>query len=258
MIVFLRQALNDAIFSYNQYRGASSTFALLIIAVIVLFYYNKKYKDISGDAYTIYFVLLSFLMIFNPFVAGSIIYVIKDYVYWRSFWIIPITPVIAFAMAYFVYQVPSRKRIAAIAGMILVILLSGSLIYNRANYQKAANWYKLPMQTIEICQLIKQDTSDTARVAVPVSLVSYIRQYDASILMPYGRRTHGRHVDFSIQLDSATPDFLFMADYINRNKVNYIVLRDHGDSSVPIPEWCLEIGTSEGYRLYRIALPILE
>lgn len=175
---FLKQSFQDALTSFNRYEGSGAYFTLFFIAMIIIFFYGRESKKAgSRDSYdtriifALYFPLLAFLMIINPLIAGPIMIGIDSFVYWRAFWIIPITIIIAIAMAIFVMKVPrgSQRRLAVIA-CVAVIAVSGSLIYNAENYKKAENIYKLPEEAIAICLMIRADTPDYASVAVPTAL----------------------------------------------------------------------------------------
>lgn len=257
---FLKQSFQDALTSFNRYEGSGAYFTLFFIAMIIIFFYGRESKKAgSRDSYdtriifALYFPLLAFLMIINPLIAGPIMIGIDSFVYWRAFWIIPITIIIAIAMALFVMKVPrgSQRRLAVIA-CVAVIAVSGSLIYNAENYKKAENIYKLPEEAIAVCLMIRADTPDYASVAVPTALSPHIRQYDASIYMPYGRSTYGFHTNVARSLQSGSPDLESFKSYFDKYKVNYFVFYSETPHEVVYPDWCSPVGSAGDYHLVRV------
>jgi len=256
----LTQIFMDSITSFNQYKGTGAYFTLFFISMIFLSYFSSKANPDdrripkkNGLIYTVYFPLVAFLMILNPLVAGPVIRVIKNYVYWRAFWIIPMTIIIAIAMAFFVDNVPSgsRRIIAAIA-CIAVIIISGRFIYREENYQKPTNPYKIPEEPVAICLMIRADTPDYASVAVPQELVPYIRQYDATIKMPYGRSVSGKYPAIIAELASGSPDIDSTRAYLDTKKVNYFVFYSETPDDVIYPDWCSPVGSAGDYNLVRV------
>lgn len=261
MAEIFEKALNYAKDSYMLYKGTGSYFALFFIAMIVIFYIPPdrpkhdalKNKRISNRAYCIYYPLLAFLMIFSPLIAKPVVSVITVTVYWRIFWIIPMTVIIALAMTTFVMKVPAGpKRLLATIGCLVVIVVSGSLIVNSDNYQKPANWYKIPYEAVEICEMIRDDTDGFASVAAPPQLTPYIRQYDASISMPYGRYLWGGHAFVASHLASNPKNIEIKKGYFNSYSVNYMVILSENPDEIILPEWCEVVGVSGSYVLIKI------
>jgi hypothetical protein len=100
--------------------------------------------------------------------------------------------------------------------------------------------------------MIREDTDGYAKVAVPVHLVSYIRQYDASIMMPYGRGQWGAHRDFMGSIAVDQPNFEQSKPYIYSQVINYIVVRSEQPDEIILPDWCEKIGIFEKYCLIKI------
>lgn len=255
MLDSIKQAIPNAKFSFNQYEGSGAYFTLFFISVcVLLFFYRDQGNKQLHKPYTIYYPLLAFVMIFVPFVAGPIIYVIEDVVYWRVFWIIPMTLIIALAMAVFVMRMArGRDRLLAVISCCVVIWVSGSLIVNSDNYQKPANWYKIPEDTVQICEMIREDTDGYAKVAFPAKLVSYVRQYDASILMPYGRNaTRGSGNSIVHRLNSGSANVEYMKAYSAKHNINYFVARIDIPENIIDSEWYDNIGFFNDHYLFRV------
>lgn len=261
MAEIFEKALNYGKDSYMQYKGTGAYFTLFFIALIAIYFFlpdrpehvSPKSKRNSKLVYCFYYPLIAFLMIFSPLIAGPVVGVITATVYWRIFWIIPMTIIIALAMALLVMKVPAGpKRLLATLGCVVVIWVSGSLMVKSVNYQKPANWFKIPYEAIEICEMIRKDTDGYVNVAVPLELNSYIRQYDASIHMPYGRRPWGTHVSYAPYLSEETTDIDKMKGYQIQYSVNYLVFLINKPEEIVIPDWCELVGVSGNYYLLRV------
>ena len=74
-----------------------------------------------------------------------------------------------------------------------LIIVTGKNPYvgSQAIYQKAVNMQKLPADACQISNLIAatRTEGETALAVMPEDLVGYVRQYDASIRLLYGRRS---------------------------------------------------------------------
>lgn len=261
MIELIQKAFNYGKDSYVQYKGTGAYFTLFFIAVVAIYFFRPersehetlKKKRILDRAYTVYYPLLAFCLIFSPLIAVPVVRVITTTVYWRIFWTIPIPLIIALAMAMLVMKVPAgAKRFLAVIGCIVVIWVSGSIIVNSDNYQKPANWFKIPYETIEICEMIRKDTDGYANVAVPPQLTPYIRQYDASISMPYGRYNWDGHAFVANHLASDPQDLGISKGYFNSYSVNYAVIFSENPNEIILPEWCEIVGISGSYMLIKI------
>ncbi len=109
--------------------------------------------------------------------------------YYRVLWLVPMYVVIGYAVCKLVFSFGSKmkQRIALVAALVVVVL-SGHLVYLNQYMSVAQNLYHIPQHVIDICDVIAPaDGEDRVRAAFPSELVHFVRQYDTNILMPYGR-----------------------------------------------------------------------
>ena len=109
--------------------------------------------------------------------------------YYRILWLVPVYVVIAYAVCLLISRAKryTVKTVVAVA-TVLVIALSGSLIYTNRYMTKAENMYHIPQYAINICDAIKDANGEgQVVVAFPTELVYFVRQYTTDIKMPYGR-----------------------------------------------------------------------
>lgn len=259
MLDMIKGTLEQIFASYSQYFGFSMYLLLFFIASIYLFI-TEKGKDnfVLLSEYS----LLVLLVIFNPLIAKWIIASIDDSVYWRIFWILPLTMVIAYVATAVIQHIKDRgsKFIVTIA-LLLVVAFSGKFIYSTENYSETSNWYKLPQQTIEICEILHNDCNGVIRVVVPPSLETTIRQYDADIYMVYGREG-GVNSHYSDNKERDAMRNLMLVDELNVPSIyssmelfdcNYLILYNTTTLSDNLESYGFELVTSiDIYNIYRL------
>ncbi len=187
--------------TYQRFDGTGSYFLLFYVA---LFYVCYRHKE--NRALLVYSSLFLLAIILNPFCAQIIgNHFIEGFVYWRCFWLLPFIPVIAFAATSISLSVDQKKIQILIASVcVILIILSGGFMFIPSNYQKAENPYKLPMSTIDVSTMISED-SDSAKALVANEQISYVRQFDPSIKLAYGR--YPSTVSYTIELTPDLDDF---------------------------------------------------
>ena len=118
--------------------------------------------------------------------------------YYRLLWLIPSYIVIGYAVCKLAFDFGSRtkQRIALVVSLVLIVL-SGSLVYLNQYMSVAENFYHIPQNVIDICDVIAPaDGEPRVRAAFPSELVHFVRQYDTDILMPYGREMLATQWDY--------------------------------------------------------------
>lgn len=186
------EILRTAWETYAQYNGMAMHMGLFLTALLFLHVFHKTDTERANAYFLSGYTGVFFLIFFCPLTAKIIMdYCIGADVYWRMFWILPIPVVIAYAFAASLRETVRWKRAALITGMALVIMVTGSAVYTSENFTKPQNIYKLPQEAVDVCQIIREDARENGieekKAIVVNELLSYIRQYDGSIQMPYGR-----------------------------------------------------------------------
>jgi len=186
----MEKIMEAVVTTYEKYVGSSWHMVLLAVAAVFILFFakEKKYKIIFSG-----YVILFGIIYLCPFTAWIIIKTfIGRTVYWRMFWSLPSALIIAYGCSCLLGRIPAGwvKALTAIA-CVVCISVTGKIVVNMDIYDSNTNRFKLPAAVPGICELIKSDAQQQGLEVVKVvacnSLVSYIRQYDASILMPYGR-----------------------------------------------------------------------
>lgn len=188
----MREILNVVMSMYKDYNGSGMQMALFFACLIYLI---VQKKDKEQRYLFLGYTLLFFVICFCPVTAKAIMEVcIGETVYWRMFWLLPSVIVTAYTAVQVIMQTEGkRKRHLLLFVMLLVVGMTGSVVYNGSVFGRKQNYYKLPQDVVDICNMIEADAAENGitqkKLITGNNLVSFIRQYDAQILMPYGMET---------------------------------------------------------------------
>ena len=113
-------------------------------------------------------------------------------VYWRVLWIVPLIPAAAYALSLLVTSCRYKVlKVLVGAAAAAFIILTGVNAFSDKNFQTMENLEKVPQEVVSICEQIHAIAPDQeVMLATDDYLASYIRVYDASIKMLYGRSKH--------------------------------------------------------------------
>jgi len=196
MIELIGSTLTQITKAYSQYAGSGIYMMLFFISLIYINIWERQYNtyNIRGrrsenNILLFQYPLVTLAVIFNPLIAVGLIALIGPEVYWRIFWILPVNICIAYTATVTIIIVPEKARkVLVTAALLAIMILCGRFVYSGNNYILSSNLYKVPPQTVQVCNFLENDSNGAEiRVAVPPDLVTTVRQYDAKIQMPYGR-----------------------------------------------------------------------
>ncbi len=173
---------------FTAYFSGGLHWLLFLASVIALFFLREAAKKRHILAYYCAGILLLY---FFPLTAWIIMKAcIGTDTYWRMFWLIPITPVIAYVLVLLIRRAEKRgikQGLAALICCILAVIITGSCIYGKGQFLPG-NRFKLNGDMMAVCHYLEEyNTDEEIYAAVPPEFVSSIRQYDAKIKQPYGR-----------------------------------------------------------------------
>lgn len=174
---------NTAFGVWQNISGSGMLTALYICALVFLFFYEKEtYKRIL----VVYLPMMWLMVLWLPITYTMIAEIIDEELYYRFFWMLPMTLTIAYALVcvYHLYQ--GRYQKAVFVLLAATVMLCGDFVYDNWRYTKAQNQYHVPQSVVEICDLIHAEGREVMAV-FPSELMQYVRQYDGTICMPYGR-----------------------------------------------------------------------
>ncbi len=168
---------------FQAYMGKGLIVGWFLLSVVYLLVQEKR-KNIR--ILFVYAPILLLLVFFNPLFAKIIYTMVDTEIYYRVLWLIPMTPVIAYAAAQLYNGLRGKVRIAFAAACVALIMVSGSYIYQDLNFHRAENLYHMPQSVVDICDAIEIEGREVT-AAFPLEMLQFVRQYSPVICMPYGR-----------------------------------------------------------------------
>lgn len=236
--------------TFGEFKGSGMYIALFFVAILYIYLKedNKKIKS-----FLVYFPIIILLVTLNPIFNKIVGKIFTASVYWRVYWMLPLGVVIAYAAVRFINSENEKsKKVIATIGIIITIMMSGKLIYNKENYIQVSNLYKVPDEVLEVVEVIRQGKEEKKKALTSEQLVAYIRQVDASIELAYRREPTG-YLDnefVRIMHSGISEDIVNMAF---ENDCNYIVLDRGLVINVELHYFGFErIAETENFIIYRV------
>lgn len=248
---------------YMNYNGFGMQMALYFAALLFIVFQKK---EVDKKVFFVGYAALFFLISFFPLSAKIIMeYCIGAEVYWRMFWLLPTAVVTAYVGVTLISMMKLRSWKYLVLGSLLVtIMLTGTNVYNGTIFDAKQNNYKLPQNTIDICDIIERDAAQNGitqkKLITTNDLVQTIRQYDATVQMPYGSEaikglnisTYGAEQIFRI-MSANTKDWEALSYYAAAEQCNYLAYPAEEALTETLAEYgYIQIGISTGgYAVYR-------
>ena len=216
------------------------------LVIILLLEKRRTYRIIFA-----WFPIVFYIVIFNPVsykVMSKIFPWDLQAYYCRLFSIIPILYVIGVGIVLLLAKLKNAYKLIAVLCISFLIVFKGINVYSQDWIMKSENAYKVPNAVVTIADYIHND-NEAVTIAVPESLSSYIRQYDASLYTPYGRTVD----ELGVELAQESPDIDKIIQLSGEEDCDYVVAASTYGSKTAfasvgfVPE--LEI---DGYDLYKM------
>lgn len=255
----MKEIMDWTVSIWNNYWGDGYVQYLLLLSVIYLLLRKRNKHSIRQVLPYVFTILFIFIC---PITARIIQACIGHDVYWRVLWLLPATPVIALACAEFLHIQKSKAvRYAAVFLFAVTIVFCGKSMIDSGQYVKVHNYQKVPDEVAHICNMIRADAGDTkVRLVTDENISPYVRVYDPSIRMPYGRRGKGAITKTTIKLYKAVHPkkghvkYKRIAKLAKASKCNYmaIVLNDRFKLSSVEQIGYVQIGSVNNYGIFRL------
>lgn len=235
-----------------EYMGTGLIMILYLISLIYLWVKEKrKYIRIM----LIYVPVILLFLYFNPLFAGLLYELLGDEIYYRILWLLPVTVTIAFAATTLYSRLPDKSRIVFALAAVFGIAISGSYIYSNPYFQKAENLYHMPDSVVHICDAIVVPGREVM-AAFPLEMVQYVRQYEPTVCMPYGREMTvdrwGVWDTFPNEMEKETINLSSLAPLSKERGCHYIILSEDKEVIGDPAEYGWEVfGRTDGYVIYR-------
>ena len=241
----MRQYLDLAISYWNQYWGDAYVQYVMIAALMIIAAFAVRRKEARHVFFTAVLTLAAFFM--PPFIM-LVTRVTGESVYWRFLWLFPTVILISYVLSGMIGMVKNEiLRFLLVSGACVLLIISGSGQHKAENFVYLENWLKIPDDIVKACDLIREDSGgDTVKVAAEEEAACYVRVYDPSFYMPFGRWGEGavtkNQKTLYTQINLPEKHYRALAKYARDQKCNYLIIS-------PVPQEGAQILQEIGYHL---------
>lgn len=234
---------------FQKFAGTGLILILFVAAVIYLLLCEKRK---SRKIMLVYVPTIVLLLFFNPLFFKLFYSLVGEEIYFRIIWLLPITIVIGYAVVHIAERLQGKMRIGFCCVAILMLMLSGKLVYSSLLYSPAENEYHVPDEVVEICDLIEVEGREVM-AAFPEEFLLYVRQYSTLVCMPYGRGLElGYYDEFSYLMLQDEIDVARMAELAKSTLCHYVIIHESKTLLGNMSDYDYEIfGEVNGYVIYR-------
>lgn len=241
----------ESLVIFKLYTGLKLLLLLTLFSWIYLLIKEKDRRVRLMLVYAPLFIVILFLFPVSrkAFVAAGL----DGETYYRILWMIPMGVITAYGACRLFAE---HKRIGLVVTSALVILC-GSLVYKSDYISKAENLYHIPDTVIKICDRISSKNLNLRVSAVmPPELIHFVRQYDASINMPYGRemlveRWGYYNAVYEAMEKQKVVNMEELLEATRNEYCQYIVMAEGKQTDVePESSGLLLVDEIDGYRIY--------
>lgn len=239
---------------YQDYAGSGFVLGMYFLSVVYLFVTEKKKNT---RIYFLYVPLGVLLLFFNPLAAKIIYSFVGDEIYYRMLWMLPIVVTIAYAAVELLKSLSGKVRMVTGVAIVCLMMLGGKFIYQNSYFSVAENVYHVPDAVVHICDAIKVEGREVM-AAFPREMVQYVRQYEPSVCMPYGREMMvedwiGWHVyELYQEMNADTYDAGRIAELAKERSCHYVILWEEKEIIGEFEDYDYELfAVIDGYRIYR-------
>lgn len=238
---------------FREYMGTGLIMILFLVSLIYLWVQEKrKYIRILF----IYVPVILLCLFFNPLFTRLVYGLAGEEIYYRMLWLLPVTVTIAFAFVTLYGELAGKRKVLFALAAAAGIMVSGSYIYSNPYFQKAENLYHVPDCVVHICDAIVVQGREV-QAAFPLELVQYVRQYEPTVCMPYGRemtveRWYYTWSDLLNEMERDTIDLSRLAPLAKREGCHYVILSEDKEVKGNPAEYDWEVfDRIDGYVIYR-------
>lgn len=170
---------------FERFMNTNTLLVLVFaLALCALFISNNKKILISVALPSVVIILTFANPICSTFAAK---YITGSEVYWRLFWLLEIPLVIVCAMMLLIQQASKKNTVLALIVCVLIINSIGNFILDFEGFEKRANKYKIPKDTLEIVEAVRADMVDESTLLMPVELSYGVREYCGDVKLLINR-----------------------------------------------------------------------
>jgi len=224
-----------------------------VIFLLCLAYLAVTEKDRVKRCVFIYMPLIVIVVFLCPLTYLFYGKVSEAVTYYRLLWLIPVTPVIAYASVNLLADAKGIRKTAGVIAIAVFLAFSGKLMYTSVHMVRAENIDHMPQAVVDICDALHVEGREV-RAAMPEELMQFVRQYDPCICLDFGRQylmgIYAEENDFRDALIAEHKDPYLIGTLGTAREVHYIVVRQ-GEEYEEIPVNYEEYLRIDGFIIYK-------
>lgn len=240
---------NETTEIFRNYMGTGLIVIWFLIAIVYLFFSEHRKARRILFLYTPIIVLLLFL---NPLFYTLFDILVGQEGYFRIGWLMPVAIVIAYAVVLVCGELKGKKALCFAVTSVLLIMVSGKLVYSSPLYGRAENIYHVPDSVVHICDAIMVPGREVMAV-FPDEMLLYVRQYTPFVCMPYGREViMGEESELHELMKGKVIDLEAVLPFIREMHCHFCILRADQEIKGDLEEYgWIQYGEVDGYVIYR-------
>lgn len=235
--------------TFQMYGGSGWMLCWFVIAWIYLLISEKKKNYRIMFVYAPAIVLLLF---FNPLFFTVFGDLTEELIYFRFLWLLPIIVVVGYSIIRIFDSLAGKKRYCFAAIAVVLVVLSGKLVYTNPLFSKAENEYHVPQTVVDICDAIKVDGREVM-AAFPQEFILYVRQYTSKVCMPYGREVvMGVMDELHFLMNEEEIDVRKLSEILKSRNCHYVVISEEKNLTDDLENYGYTLfDIIDGYCIYR-------
>ena len=260
-------AINE---SYRIFLNGNIHFGILFISLLYL--YTQRKEDENSEV-LIYYCAIFVVTIFFPLISIIITRFIDDLSLVRIFWLIPSTAIVSYAIIRLQDTIHMKKEGFTYLSRFAFLILAIFFIWSNAGFHTAytraevhGNYYHIPTSVIDVVNEVRYDATAVGisqpTALFPLAMIPFIRQYDATIMLPFGGPVgripdNFRSTNVNIReifdmyfLDGI--DYLRLVELVKEEKLNYLIIPVNGEINVQVSDRLEIVRIVDDYVIYRV------
>ena len=263
-------AWNAIIESYRTFLSGNIHFGILFISLLYL--YTQRKED-TNSRVLIYYCAFFVPTIFFPPISMAIVRFIDDLSLVRIFWLIPIAIVIPYVIIQLQSTIHMKKENITSLFRFAFLIVAMFLIWSTAGFHTAyiraevhGNYYHIPQTVINVVGEVRRDSTTMGIsqpvVLFPLSMIPFVRQYDATIILPFGgpvgripnnfRATNENVREIFEMYFEDGIDYARLVALVKKEGMNYLVIAENSYGMKEVSSRLEMVSVVDRYIIYRI------
>lgn len=238
---------------FRLYMG-TGLIVIFFLAALIYLLLTEKRKPVR--IMFVYVPIIVLLLFFNPLVTKLVYEYADAEIYYRILWLLPVTLVIAYVLVKIYGSLKDKLKLPFVIAAVVLMMVSGSFIYNNGFYKKVENIYHVPQSVVEICDAIVVEGREVMAV-FPEEMLQYVRQYSPVVCMPYGREVTVDkwiyyHSELHDVMEAEVVDTERLGELAKAQQCHYIILDEDKELDGDLSRFdYVEFERVAGYVIYK-------